>query len=269
MIPDFLLYALLAGALVAIAAAPIGSLVVWQRLAYFGDTLAHGALLGCALGVLLAVDIALAVLLFSALLALLLVWLRHHSQLANDTLLGILSHGSLALGLVVISAVPALNLDLSALLFGDVLAVGADDLLVIAGVCALVLALVWWQWTGLIAVTVDAELAQVDGLPVGRLQMLQMLLIALLVAAAMKVVGALLITALLIIPPATARAFARSPEQMVWCAAGVGIVSVALGLAMSVAWDYPAGPAMVLAATLLFLGSNGVRGWVVGRTSDA
>jgi zinc transport system permease protein len=249
---DFLLRALGAGLALTLISGPLGVFVVWQRMAYFGDTLAHSALLGIAVGLLLDVDLGLSVLLLAALLAILLLVLQQRSRLTSDTLLGILAHGSLAIGLVGISLRDDIRIDLQAYLFGDILAVGRDDVLLLWAGVALGLLLVIAIWQRLLNLSVHADLAAVDGVPVGRIRLTFMLLVALLIALAMKIVGVLLITALLIIPAAAARPFSRSPEQMAVIASLLGAVAVSAGLYASLLWDTPAGPSIVAAATGLF-----------------
>lgn len=251
--PDFLLNALLAGLSLALVAGPLGSFVVWRRMAYFGDTLAHAALLGVALGFLLDVSPTLAVTVGCIVLAVLLVTLQQRQPLAADTLLGILAHSTLSLGMVAISFMHEVRVDLMAYLFGDLLAVGGRDLLWIAGGSALVLGLLAWLWRPLLALTVHEELAKVEGLPVGALRLALMLLIAVVIAVAMKIVGVLLITSLLIIPAAAAQRHARSPEQMAGGASAIGLLAVCGGLALSWFRDTPAGPSIVVSAAGLFL----------------
>jgi len=249
---EFLLRALLAGLAVALVTGSLGTFVVWRRMAYFGDTLAHSALLGVSLGVLLELNLNLAIVLVCLLLALALVALQNQRKLASDTLLGILSHSALALGLVAVSFAENVRIDLMGYLFGDILAVGRTDLLWIGIGSLLAIGLLLWLWRPLLAMTVHEELAQVEGVKVARTRLLFMLLIALVIAVAMKVVGILLITSLLIIPAATARHYARTPEQMALLASIIGMLSVSGGLFGSYRWDLPAGPAIVVAAAMLF-----------------
>lgn len=249
---DFLLYALLAGIGVAAVAGPLGCFVVWRRMAYFGDTLAHSALLGVAMGVLLNIDLGIAVALICLLMALGLVALEQQEILALDTLLGILSHASLAAGLVVISLLSDVRVDLMSLLFGDLLSVTKADLMVIyigAGIAILLLVTLW---KSLINITVEPELAAVEGVNVARVRTALMVITALVIAIAMKIVGVLLITALLIIPAATARRISSTPESMAVIASLVAMLSVVSGLATSWYIDTPAGPSIVISATLLF-----------------
>ncbi len=256
--PDFLFNALVAGLVLAIVAGPLGAFVVWRRMAYFGDTLSHSALLGVALGFLLDISPALGVTLVCIALALLLVLLQQQRTLASDTLLGILAHSALSLGLVVLSFMREIRVDLMGYLFGDLLAVSQADLLWICMGSTLVLGLLAWLWQPLLALTVHEELAQVEGLPVTLLRLVLMLLIAVVIAVAMKIVGVLLITSLLIIPAAAARRHARSPEQMAAGASLLGMLAVCLGLSLSWFQDTPAGPSIVVSAALLFFVSLGL-----------
>ncbi|MCL6414280.1 zinc ABC transporter permease subunit ZnuB [Aestuariirhabdus sp. Z084] len=250
---DFLIYALLAGIGVAIVAGPLGSFIVWRRMAYFGDTLAHSALLGVSLGFLLDLPLNLAVVVCCLLLALLLVSLQRRRLIATDTLLGILAHSTLSLGLVAVSFMDNVRIDLMGYLFGDLLAVGPQDLLwIYLGGACVVLTLVL-LWRPLLAITVHEELAQVEGLPVDWIRLALMLLIALVIAVAMKIVGVLLITSLMIIPAAAAQRISTSPEQMAIRASLIGVIAVSLGLAFSYLADSPTGPSVVVCAAALFL----------------
>ena len=249
---DFLLRALLAGLGVALVAGPLGCFVVWRQMAYFGAALAHAALLGVALGLLFDLDPNLGVLAVSLVVAVLLVALGRQPRLASDTLLGILAHGTLAMGLVALAFVEDTRVDLMAYLFGDVLATSMTDLLWIYGGGVLVLAALAILWRRLLFLTVHEELARSSGVRAGQTRLAFMLLIALVTAVAMKIVGVLLIVSLLIVPAATARRFATSPESMAALAAAAGCLAVAGGLGGALGLDAPAGPAIVVAATLLF-----------------
>ena len=252
MLDDFLLRAFLGGVGVALVAGPLGCFIVWRRMAYFGASLAHSALLGVALGFLLGLDPTLGIAAASILLALLLVALQQQRALPSDTLLGILAHAGLALGLVVLSFFGSLRVDLMGYLFGDILAVSRGDLLWIYGGGLLALGVLAAIWRPLLTATLHEELARAEGLPVLRLRLALMLTVAIVIAIAMKIVGILLIISMLIIPAATARCFARTPEQMAVLAALAGTAAVALGLWGSLEVDTPAGPSIVVAATVLF-----------------
>jgi zinc transport system permease protein len=253
MLDDFLVRAVVGGIGVAAIAGPLGCFVVWRRMAYFGNALAHSALLGVGVGALLALDLTVSTVAICLLLAASLVLLELRRGLATDTILGILAHASLALGLIALSFMETLRVDLMAYLFGDVLAVTRTDLAWIWGGGALVLGALFGMWSWLLQVTLDEELATAEGVPTRAVRLAFMLLMALAVAIGMKIVGILLIVALLVIPPAAARQFARTPEQMAGLAVLAGALAVLGGLGSSLVWDTPAGPSIVVAATVLFV----------------
>ena len=253
MLDDFFVRALVAGIGVAIVAAPLGCFVVWRRLAYFGDTLSHAALLGVALAFLMELDITLSVFIVCAAVAVSLVYLQRRLTLSSDSLLGLLAHSSLALGLVALAFMTWVRVDLMGYLFGDILAVSKTDIAIIYAGGAAVLAVLFLTWDALFAATVNTELAEAEGLQPKRSNLVFVLLMATVIAISMKIVGVLLITALLIIPAAAARRFASGPEQMALLAIVIGIAAVIGGLYGSLAWDTPSGPSIVVAALLLFL----------------
>ncbi len=247
---------MLAGIGVAIATGPMGCFMVWRRMAYFGETMAHSALLGVALAFLFEIELTLGVIFITALIALMLAALGQNRLISSDTLLGILSHSSLSIGLVTISLMAWLRVDLLAYLFGDILAVTAEDLLWIFGGATFCLALLALIWRPLIAMTVHEELARAEGINAKLFEVTYMLLLACMIAIAMKIVGILLITSLLIIPAATARRFVSTPERMALAAAMVGCAAVGLGLYGSLSMDTPSGPSIVVAAMLMFAFSH-------------
>lgn len=265
MLDDFMWRAMLAGILVAMAAAPLGCFVVWRRMAYFGDATAHAAILGVALALLMNISIFLGVLAVALLMATSVSLLSGRGY-AMDTLLGVMAHSALAIGLVAVSFLSGVRIDLHAYLFGDILAVGKQDLWVIGGGVALVLLLLRWRWSSLLAATLSEELAYASGLQPRREQLVLTLALALVVAVALKVVGVLLIAALLIIPAATARPFCRTPETMALLAMGVAVLSVAGGLKSAYLLDTPTGPTIVSLAALLFMLSTLIsQGWRLVR----
>ncbi|MAS05337.1 MAG: hypothetical protein CL534_11725 [Ahrensia sp.] len=253
MLDDFFVRAIVAGAGVALVAGPLGCFIVWRRLAYFGDTLSHAALLGVAIAFLLEIDVTLAVFAVSMTVALSLLWLQRRAGLSADALLGLLSHSALALGLVALAFMTWVRIDLMGLLFGDILAVSKADIAAIYAGGAFVLAVLAWVWKPLFAATVNPELAAAEGMRPERANVVFMLLLAIVVAIAMKIVGVLLITALLIIPAATARRFAAGPEQMALLAALFGVAAVVGGLFASLEWDTPSGPSIVVTALAIFV----------------
>lgn len=249
---DILLPAWLAGMLLSLITAPLGAFVVWRKMAYFGDTLAHSALLGVALGIFLNINPYLAILILTLLLAVAMVWLESNTQYSVDTILGIIAHSCLSLGVVTVGLLENVRVDLMGYLFGDLLAVNMQDVLYISGGIALVLTALLRFWKPFISITVSAELAQVEGINVRRMHFLLMILTALTIALSMKFVGALIITSLLIIPAASARRFARTPENMAVIAVFISMIAVSLGLALSALYNTAAGPSVVIAASLLF-----------------
>ena len=253
MFDDFLVRALLAGIGLALVTGPAGCFIVWRRLAYFGETIAHSALLGVALAILIDFDLTIGIFVTASLVVLVMFYLESRDTLPTDTLLGLLAHGGLALGLVILSFFPNVRVDLQALLFGDILAVSRADLAVIWIGGALALGVLWRIWRPLLAATVSADLAKVAGMNPDRARLVFGIFLAGVIAAAIKVVGVLLIVALLVIPAATARRFASSPERMAIGAAVAGSMAVAGGLFASANLDTPSGPSIVVVALALFV----------------
>lgn len=267
MFEEFFVRAFLGGLGVALVAGPLGCFVVWRRMAYFGDALAHSALLGIALGLILGIDPTFGVLAASVVLAIAFTYLQKQQRFAADTVLGLLAHSALALGLVTLGLMENLRVDLLGYLFGDVLALSWENIMVIYVGAAIVLISLLLIWRRLLAVTVDAELAQADGIDPFLTRLIFSLLLAVTVAMAMQVVGVLLITALLIIPAATARRFATTPEQMALLAAMTGALSVGFGLFGSLNFDLASGPAIVVAAMGLFVVAS-IAGLVWGKRTS-
>ena len=253
MFDDFFLRAVVAGVGLALTTGPLGCFIIWRRMAYFGDTISHSALLGVALSLLFQLNLTLSVFAVAALVSILLLLLQRRQALSADALLGILSHATLAIGLVIVAFMSWVRIDLIAFLFGDILAVSQSDIAVIWGGGILVLAAIVWLWRPLLASTVNPELAEAEGLRPERARLFFMLLMAVVIAIAMKIVGILLITALLIIPAATARRFAATPETMAIFASLLGAIAVFGGLFGSLRYDTPSGPSIVVAALVLFI----------------
>lgn len=250
---DFILRAALGGIGVALVSGPVGSFIVWRRMVVFGSALSHSALLGVALGIVWNIGIAPAAIAVCAAVAVIYLALSRDRRVADDAVLGIVAHAALALGLMVVAYVETVRADLLSFLFGDVLAVSVADLAWIWGGGLAVLAVLAVIWRPLLAMTVHEELAAVEGVPVAAVRLVFMLAVSVVTGVALKIVGALLIISLLIIPAATARRFTTTPESMALVASLVGVVAVLGGLQASIWWDAPAGPAIVLVATVLFL----------------
>ncbi|MBB4066992.1 metal ABC transporter permease [Gellertiella hungarica] len=253
MLDDFFFRAMLAGIGLAITTGPLGCFIIWRRMAYFGDTMAHSALLGIALSLLFSVNLMVSVFVVAAAISLLLIVLQKRGGLSADALLGILSHATLAIGLVIVAFMTWVRVDLMGFLFGDILAVSRQDVGIIWGGGVLVLAAVAALWRPLLASTVSAEIAEAEGMHPERAKLAFMLLMALVIAIAMKIVGILLITSLLVIPAAAARRFSRTPEMMAVLASLIGAAAVVGGLYGSLHYDTPSGPSIAVAALMMFL----------------
>lgn len=249
----YLLIPLLGGLGVASVAGPFGVFMVWRRLAYFGDTLAHSGLLGVTLALILQVNVTLGICAIAVLVALLLMGFQSRMLLASDTLLGLLSHTLLALGLITLAVFEKVQVDVLGFLYGDILAMNTQDVLMIFAGGSIAFVLLMRLWSSLLRITAHRELAQVEGVNVRQVEGAYLLLLAIVVAIAIKLVGVLLITGLLLIPAAAARPLTKNPEQMAALASVIGIIAVMAGMLASHHWDVPTGPAIVVIAALIFL----------------
>lgn len=249
---ELLLPSLLAGLCLSCLTGPLGTFVVWRRMSYFGDTLSHAALLGVAFGFLFDINLFYAIVLVTLILAIGLLWLESQKQLPVDTLLGILAHSALSLGLVVISLMNSIRIDLMGYLFGDLLSITMFDVYQIL-ICVVIIGiLLMWRWNQFLFITVSEELAFSHGINVPLTKFMLTILLALTIGIAMKFVGALIITALLIIPAATAKYYAKNPESMAFFAILIGMLSILGGVLFSLIYDTPTGPSVVLSNTCLF-----------------
>jgi zinc transport system permease protein len=215
--------------------------------------MAHSALLGVALSLLMGLNLTVGVFAVAALIAVALLLLQRQASLSTDALLGILSHSTLAVGLVLVAFMSWVRIDLMGFLFGDILAVSRGDIMIIYLGGVAILTLLIYFWRPLLAATVSVDLAEAEGQRPEMMQVLLMILMAMVIAIAMKLVGVLLITSLLIIPAATARRLSATPEQMGVIAAALGVLAVVGGLFGSRTWDTPSGPSIVVAALVLFV----------------
>lgn len=251
---EITLRALLASVILAATLGPLGSFVVWRRMAYFGDTIAHAALLGVALSLISGfLPLTLSMFLVAAIVALLLTQGTRDGRFHSDTLLGLLAHGTLALGLLLVAMSRSIRVDINAYLFGDVLAMDWEDTAMLGGLCVAITALLALTWRPLLMVAIDRTIAHAEGVNVKRTEQLLVLMLAAIIAVAIQLVGVLLITALLIMPAAAARYLAKSPAQMALMASAIGVLTVTFGLYGSLAIDAPTAPLMVVAAALAFL----------------
>lgn len=250
---DFIVRALIVGILIALVAGPLGSVMVWRKMAYFGEMLAHATLLGASISFWFQIHLYIGLLLTCLMVCVLYTYLSRQRGIANDALLGLLAHALLAVGLIVATQLPNTRIDMMSFLFGDILAVDAIDMMWVFAVLALNFITLYFLWGPLVDVTLHEELAAVEGVSVAKTQWQYLLLMAAVFAVSMKLIGVLLITALLIIPASAARQISRSPEQMAVMASGMGALSVFLGIMASKQWDWPTGPSIVVASTALFL----------------
>ena len=252
ILSDFMLRATIAGLGVALIAAPLGCFVVWRRMAYFGEATAHAALLGIAISLALELPIFAGTLVAALLMAWVVTQLSGR-ELASDTLLGVTAHAGLALGLVVASFLTGVRIDLMAYLFGDILAVTLSDLYIIWFGVIIGLALIYWRWSPMLISTLNEELAYSNDINPKREKLFLTLALAVTVAVSIKVVGLLLISALLIIPAAAARNISQTPETMVITTAIIGVISAVSGLQFSYFFNSPPGPSIVCVSLVCFL----------------
>jgi zinc transport system permease protein len=253
MFDDFFIRAIFAGIGIAFVTGPLGCFVVWRRLSYFGDTLAHSALLGVTIAYSLDFNIAVSIFFISSAIALILIQLQRKTNLPSDALLGLLAHSSLAVGLVVIGFLTFIRFDIMGLLFGDILAVNKKDLFIIWFGGALILIVLKLIWKPLFASTVNYELAEAEGLNPDKAKAIFTVLLAALIAISIKLVGVLLITGMLIIPTAMARNLSDNPKKMVVFSIIGGLLSVFIGLFSSLEFNTPSGPSIIAAALILFI----------------
>lgn len=252
LLDNFLVRATVSGVGVALAAGPLGCFVVWRRMAYFSDATAHAAILGVALAFTVDAPVFGGALLVALAMALMVTRLSDRAT-ASDTILGVTAHSALAIGLVAVSLLPNVRIDLMSYLFGDILAVTRGDIALIWGGAATVTALVAWRWSALLTVTLGPDLAIAAGHDPKREDLFLTVALAIVVACGLKVVGALLIGSLLLIPGAAARPFCRTPEGMALAATGIGVAGAVLGVQASLHFDTPAGPSIVCVLAAVFV----------------
>jgi len=256
MLDDFFIRAIIAGIGVSLTAGPLGSFIVWKRMAFFGDALAHSALLGVALAFTFNVHHIFGIVVIASIFSLLIASLQKNRSYSSDTLLGIIAHSALAIGLVIASFFDNIKVDLMSFLFGDILATGKQDIIIIYLGLAISLIILKMIWRPLLLTTINQDLAKVEGVNTDYCRLIFMLLISLLVALSIKIVGILLVTSLLIIPAATSRKFASTPERMAIIASIIGCIAIVSGLFSSLQWNTPSGPSIVVCALILFIISN-------------
>ena len=249
---DFIYRAIIASIGVSLIAGSLGCFVIWKRLSYFSDSISHSALLGVALGLATGLGINLGLVIVGGLFAVLIVVLQQKEFWSSDAVLGIFSHLSLSLGIVVLGIIGNQNTDYFAYLFGDILSITSKDLFWIFSVLIVVVTILVFNWKKLLLLTLNEELAKAEGINKLYYDLLFMFLIALAVSVSVQIVGVLLITSLLIIPPAISRVISNSPVMMILASMIVSIFSVLLGLYLSIDFDLATGPTIVITLGALF-----------------
>lgn len=249
----YLVRALIAAACLAPLCGLLGVFVTARRMAFFSDTIAHAALAGVALGFLLGFkEPTVPMVAFSLLIAVAMFWLRTNTELLTDTIMALLLSGSVALGVIILSMLKGFRAELHSYLFGDIQAVGTQEL-VLAGVLgAVVTTSIFWQLNALSLLTAQEDLAHVCGIPVKRLNYFFVAILTLTVAASIRLLGVMLVTALIVIPPASARNISRNLRQHLLISMAMGFVSGVSGVFLSYHFDFPTGPTIVMAAIGLF-----------------
>lgn len=250
---DFIFRAILAAVGISIITGSLGCFVIWKRMSYFSESISHSALLGVSLGLASGLGLHFGLIIVGVVFALLIVVLQQRQFLSNDAILGIFSHISLSLGVVILALVGGVNTDYFSLLFGDILSITNQDLIWIYAILALVGTLLTTFWQRLLLLTLSEDLGVASGLNKVMYQLLFMLMIALTVSVSVQIVGVLLITSLLIIPPAIARVFSNTPVQMTLLSIVISIIAVIIGLSGSTHYDIATGPTIVIALGALFI----------------
>ncbi len=242
---------LLAGVGIAISSGILGCFVIWRRMAYFGDAVSHSALLGIALSILVAIEVDIAIIMVCALFAIILAMLQQNRFFTTDSILGILAHASLGIGMAIVGISGGEHIDIHHFLFGDILKVSMQNVGVIFIAAAITALLIFKNWQSLCVLTICPDLAKSEGSSPVRLEILLILLIAVFVGIAIKIFGVLLVTSMLIIPPACARIFSSSPVAMVFSSIFFAIISVVLGVFLTESFHVESGPAIVVCSTFI------------------
>ena len=249
---DFMRLAFAAGAIVGLLAPAVGFFLVQRGMSLIGDGIGHAAFAGVALGYLLGVSPVATALGTSVAGAVTVEWLRARRRAAGDQALALLFYTGIAAGVVLVSAAGALNANLFAFLFGSILTVTRGDLLLVAILGTLGLALIAALYRALVATALDEEAARVSGVPVGMLNVVLAALAGVTIAVSMRIVGILLIAALMVLPASAAGRIAWSVRSTILLAMGIGVASVFAGLIVSYYADLAPGGTIVLAAAASF-----------------
>jgi zinc transport system permease protein len=249
----FMQRALLAGIVLAVLLALLGTFVVLRRMAFFSDGIAHASLAGVAAGILLAMNPLIAALLASALFAILIYILEKRYQITSDAAIGMLFTSGLALGVILLSLKSGYQPELVSFLFGNILSITPGEmwLTVIGGAVIIVVSLTFFK--SLILFSLDSEMAYLQGVKTNLLQPALYVGLAMSVVLGIKVLGIILVSALLIIPVTTAKLFSKSFKMLVVTNVFLALVTVLTGIVLSYYLDLPTGPTIVLTGTVIFI----------------
>lgn len=244
----------IATALLSISCGPLGTFMIWRGMSSFGNTLSHASLLGLSIAALLHYNVFFTVLSLLIVLTIIIVYIEHFSTLSLDTILGIITYSSLSLGMIILNFIPKKEqFDLTKYLFGNLLTLTTTDLLKIFIITFCINVIIFCFWKSMLSTIINVELAQLNGINIFKIRLILMTLIALLIGIATRLIGALLITAFLVIPPAIVQKFSKSPEQMILFAVCINIFSISIGLLISMLFTLPLSPTVILCETLCFL----------------
>lgn len=262
----FMVRALLSALLLGPLCGLLGVFVIARRMAFFSDTISHAALAGVALGFWWGLDPGWPMLLFSLLVAGGMMWLKENTQLLTDTIMALLLSGSVAFGIVLLSVLKGTPSLVHGYLFGDILAIGNQEVWMAAGLFLVIVPVLFFHLPPLTLVTVESDLAHVSGLRVRTWNYMFVLVLTLTVAVTIRLLGIILVTSLLVIPPAAARNLSGNLRQQLLFSMGLGLVGGISGTILSYQFDLPCGPTIVLSSIgLFFLSLPG--GWLLRNLS--
>lgn len=248
----FMQRAIIAGAVLGIVLAYLGIFVTLQRMAFFSDGIAHAALAGAAIGLLTRFSPLLSALIFSMFLAALIYWLEKKSSLSSDSIIGILFTSGMALGIVLISLRRGYQPELLSYLFGNILAIRRQDLLVIALISMLIMVFILTQKRRLTLLALDREMAAMAGVNPDFYQLLLYIMLAAALVMGIRVLGIILVSAILIIPVSSARLLSRSFKTLIWWTLGISESTMIAGLLISYYLNLPSGAVIVLTGSTVF-----------------
>ncbi|BAC24261.1 yebI [Wigglesworthia glossinidia endosymbiont of Glossina brevipalpis] len=249
---EIFIFGWIAGILLSLAIGPLGSFLIWRKMSYFGDTLSHSSLLGISIGFVFKIDPVYSVMITMFFITLIITYIERVYQFSIDIILNIISNTALSLGLVISSLIEEFRTDLVHYLFGDLLKVNLNDIIMISIIISIIILIILWNWNSLLLVSINSELSYIDGINIFKIKLILMIIISLTIGLTMKFIGALTTVALFIIPAATARPYSKSPEKMSIYATLFSISSITFGLFFSVIYNIPSGPSVILCSTIFF-----------------